>query len=69
MNNTLWQISDMLGRARFEDALREAEAARLAARLPVAPPQATWRRRLGRILIAIGTALEGPRAGQPANDH
>jgi hypothetical protein len=61
-----WQPAAVLGRARFDEALREAEAARLV-RLALAPRPATLRQRLGRALTWIGAALAGPGVAPSAD--
>ncbi len=60
-------IVSLLGRQRFEDALRRAEADRLAARA-ARRSGISLRQRMGRTLIWLGTAA-GPELTRPANGH
>lgn len=53
MNEGLWE---MLGRDRYEESLREAEAARAGAHVGRAVP---WRERVGLALVRLGTAVAG----------
>jgi hypothetical protein len=65
--NEFLEISYMLGRQRFEERLREAEAVR---RLRIQPDGSdSLQRQLGRTLVRLGMFLAGPHPAQPVNGH
>lgn len=65
--NELVEISYVLGRQRFEEHLREAEALRHL-RFQ-SDGDAPLRQQLGRTLVRLGMLLIGPHPARPANGH
>ena len=65
--NEFLEIRYMLGRERFEERLRDAEAVR---RLRIEPDgNKSLRRQLRWTLVRLGMFLAGPHPAQPANGH